>query len=167
MKQQIAGKTIDVLVKEELRAELRDVAQQIVSGYLRPPAPQRLRDGGELDASGDGTIVLSTVTVGMELVLNRLLIEADGYTPASPYTNAAAYFYLLRGDLPIDFLSLVSGATGAGSLPALATWTNSYAPRYRDGEKISVQIVSGPANGIVTVTADGFLSPLSPGEELF
>lgn len=138
--------------------ELRELFDEFAAGYLRAPSPFRDRSSVELDAAGAGSVVFEPIRAGLVFTLNRILVEVeDGSTPAAPYTAAGGYFLVKRGDLTVDFGSYVSGA---GSLPALKTFTDSYAPRFRGGEKMSVQFVAGPASTAAVVSIDGELAPI-------
>jgi hypothetical protein len=158
MRQEIAGKTIDTLTAEELRAELRSAMEFFASGYLRPPAYARPEGGVQLSAAGAGIIAeLYTVDVGMIFRLTRLFVTCNAATFGAPLANAGGIdVYRSSGGIneSID-------GTPFASLPQVATWSKSYAPTFRDGEIVRVGIVGGPANGQLYVRAAGFLEPLT------
>jgi hypothetical protein len=154
-----AGATLDTLTESELRAVLEEFA----SGYLRPPSPIRFTEGIPLDASGNGLVPCYQVPAGFDFLLTRLYLGAAAsggapFTPAAPFTNAGSYLYLLRSQEAIEQLNLAA----VPGLPFSFTWTDSYAPRWRDLETVTVQIVTGPLSGSVTARGQGVLRPLLP-----
>ncbi len=159
MKQQIAGKEVDLLVREELAAELRTAVEQLASGYLRPPQPVRARQGVEaLDGSGSGSVDVYRVDLGMMLLITRFIVEVPGSgDPETPFTSSG-YGLIQRNGEMLDFVSFVSFS---GGLPAVATWNESNGLRYRDGEAVVFSCVGGPADKPLVVSFEGMLAPLT------
>lgn len=149
---------LDLITAEEVKTTI----EQTISGYLRPTTPKRDEDGAVAPASGDMTVTLPPVPRGMEVIYNRVVIDAPGsaFTPASPYNAAGAYVALLRDQELIDFVSLVAGA--GGGIPYRWTWSTSYGIRLRDGEALSALVHVPPAAGTgIVLRADGYMSPIA------
>lgn len=163
-----AGEELDLLTQEELAGTLAG----IVSGFLRPTVPVRDVDGTPGVASGDVQLQLTMpVRPGYEFVLTRAVIDAPGsaFTPAAPYTAAGSYSQLMRatkntqlgqGDL-LDFVSNVAAATPPGGIPYRWLFGDSFGPRFREGEAVTVFIHVPPANTALRLLAEGYLSPLA------
>jgi hypothetical protein len=149
------GETIDFVSPDELRAILGEAASQ--QNRLSPQTSRPI-EGIVLDANGNGTVELYKVPAGMEFALHRIIIDADGITPAAPFTNPAGFAEILRGGAMFGFVSF---APAAGGLPAVNTWGSDNAIRYRNDEVVEVSIVGGPANGTIIIRAQGTLSPLT------
>ncbi len=140
MKQQIAGKEVDLLVREELAAELRTAVEQLASGYLRPPQPVRARQGVEaLDGSGSGSVDVYRVDLGMMLLITRFIVEVPGSgDPETPFTSS-----------------------GYGLIQRNGEMLESNGLRYRDGEAVVFSCVGGPADKPLVVSFEGMLAPLT------
>jgi hypothetical protein len=147
----VAGGEIDALSVDEARALFDELAGKLATRTVRPAKD------GRTDAAGALTLSVYTVPIGMELEVNRLLVTADGFTPAAPYLNAAGYLYVLRAGVVVDFLSLATGG-----LPALSTDGTGPAVRYRNGEDVGIALVSGPASTKVQAAIQGRLFPSAP-----
>lgn len=159
MKQQIAGKEIDVLTREELRSELRSIVEFYVSGYLRPPDQARPEGGAILSAGGVSVTPHAEIYVvdpGMIFRLTRLYVTVGSSTFAAPYAGSGGIsIYRGMGNVSeeIDGLPFTS-------LPQVGTWAKSNGPYIRDGESLRVGITGGPANGQLYVRAAGFLDSI-------
>jgi hypothetical protein len=151
-----AGAELDLLTEAELRGALDD-ARQAFAADLAADRGRTIRAGDMQPTSAAGYLLLQSVyrvPAGLELALHRLLVTADGYTPAAPYTNANGYLQVLRSGEVVDFTNL----TGTGSIPILSTDPDSQASRFRNGETIDVELVGGPASTRVKVLVQGWLS---------
>lgn len=163
-----AGEELDLLTQEELEGTLAG----IVSGFLRPTVPVRDVDGIAGVASGDAMVQLTMpVKPGYEFVLTRAVLDAPGsaFTPAAPYTAAGSYSSLMRatkgagpgvGDL-LDFASNVAGASPPGGIPFRWLFGDSFGPRFREGEVVSVFVHVPPVATALRLLVEGFLSPLA------
>lgn len=132
--------------------ELRGIIAEAFSGVGGAPEIVQARKDGTTDANGNLTLAVYTIPPGQEYVHTRMIVWAASATPASPWTGAGAYLLVLRNDIPVDFVSLVPGATG---LPAISTDSESQAPVFRQGDTLSVQLVSGPATTNIVVSIRG------------
>lgn len=141
------GEELDFLVREELQ----EVAEELLSGYLRPPDPIRPQNGEVTDASGDAVIELYRVVTGYQALITRLVVEVSGYNPTS--TPPAGYAYLLRSNELIDFVDFADG------VPAVGTWNESNAPRFYSTERVILQVYGAPADTAIVCRAQGFLLP--------
>lgn len=143
-----AGQEVDVLDAAEAREIVAELLERVRADR---EIPVRMGEGGQTDGAGAVTIPVYVVPLGREFALNRLLVDADGYTPAAPYTNAAGYIDVRRGGVRVDFVGLSNG------IPALSIDGKETANRFRNGETVEVVIVGGPANTSIQVEIHGML----------
>lgn len=144
MKQRVVpGGEIDAVTG----GEFRELAQVL----LRKDTMERVRasEVGALDGDGNGSVDIYGPPLGMEFRLCRLIVEANGYTYAAMFTNAAGSVAIKRGDVTVDGYNLAAGIPNAWSAGP------GSAPRYKNGERVTVAIVGGPADVSVTVSIEG------------
>lgn len=149
-----AGHTLELVSPGELREILGDVFPA-----RRGPELWRPVQALALDANGAGTVELDIVQAGMRFRLHRLYIDADGYTPADPYTNASAtdgYAEILQAGSP---RSSVVFSSGTGGIPA--DWSSSVGIGYHEHEAVEIAFVGGPASTVVVCRGEGVLEPLT------
>jgi len=137
-----------------LRAAIPLLNKRIVVSYVT----------GQTDASGNLDLVLYRVPQGMQFITTRVNVEATGFTPATPYTNAAGWLGLMKSDkfqqgTLIDFLPNPPVANGA-ILPASITDGATEAGVFRGGESIGLHIATGPATADIWVRFQGIEEPL-------
>lgn len=117
---------------------------------------------GNTDANGDLFLPIYQVAAGMEATVHRItgnaLVAATGvaYTPANPYSNAAAYLLFHEVDNPgqVGFSSLMDFGppTASGPIfPFLITDNSMQAMLVRGPRWITMQVESGPASTQVMV----------------
>lgn len=154
-----AGAEIDFLTADELQ-ELLD---RHFSGFLRPPQTVRVRDGFNLDSSGNSSrggtqvaIPIFEVPAGYTVRIHRIRIAPDGYTFGSPFTAAGGFWELQRAG---EFEAGGSFVSGVGSLPAVQSWGTADAPSYSNGESVDVYVNAGPASKPLRVGLQGTLEP--------
>lgn len=145
MKQAVVpGGTIDAATTAEVA--------ELVQALVRVDVYERVRESatGDLDANGDGVVQCYKVPVGMEFRLCRVLVTAAGYSYAAMFTNAAGGVTIERnGDVIIDGYNLAAGIPNAWSAGSGA------APRYKNGEMVTVRFVGGPPDTGVLVRIEG------------
>ena len=147
-----AGAEIDVLSPDEAReivVEALGRAREELNEIARPA------ESGVTDATGAVTIEVYTVPMGYEFALNRLVIDADGFTPGAPFKSGVGFIDVRRAGKRVDFVNLQNG------IPALAVDGPDTAIRFRNGEQLEVVLVGGPANTTVQVGAQGRLRLLA------
>jgi hypothetical protein len=155
VKQQLLpGGSIDALTPAEFDKRVQALLEHLSSDE----DVVRGSEVAKLDASGNGVVQVYVVPSGMKFNLHRVAVNADGFTPGVPFTNAAGYIDILRGSVRQDFLPL---AAAAGGIPAVWAQGGDAAIRYRNGEAVEVAIVGGPASTGVRVEIQGDLSPLT------
>lgn len=145
------GQELEIVTPGELRGILGEIFPS-----RKGPQEQRPEEALKLDASGSGTVELYTVPVGMRFRLHWLTVDADDYTPAVPFTNAAGYGEILRGGRMRDFVNFSSAS---GGIPAV--WSSSVGIPYHESERVEFSIVGGPPSKVVVIRADGVLEPLT------
>jgi hypothetical protein len=154
------GAELELLTREELRGELRELEQALA----RRPAVVRAEKSFETDANGDASASVYKVPLGMAFRLSRVLVQLDGFTAAVPFNGAGAYLEVRRNDVMVDFLSLVAGAAGGGSLPAkLDTESDSSAAWFANGDDVVVVLESVTASRSGVVRIQGLLEPVVLG----
>ncbi len=152
-----AGATIDFLTADEVR----QVVSEIFSGYLRPPETIRVAEGIKLDANGNSGIgaasiaeTVYTVPLGYKLRLHRFGVFLDGYTIASPYTNASGYLEIQRNDVTEDMISFA-----APGLPQVWSASDADAIEFQNGENVQVLVSGGPASTSLVLRMQGTIRP--------
>lgn len=152
-----AGQDIDFVSPDELRGILAEMRKDEIEGGA---TTWRATLNGSTNAAGTAKIDVLTVPLGRQFRLTRVVIIPDGFTPASPYTNAAGYVYVAReGGQVTDLFSLVSGQ---GSLPAVRTDSVASAAVFVNGEKVEIQIFGGPVSTNVVCYCQGVLEARRP-----
>ena len=119
---------------------------------------------GQTDGAGLLDLVIYRVPPGFQFIVTRLNVEAFGFSPAVPYTNAAGWIALMRSDkfaigTMVDFLPNPPVANGA-ILPASITDGVTEAGVFRGGESIGFHINAGPATTDIFVRLQGIEEPL-------
>lgn len=143
----IPGGELEYLSADEARALMRAELRAVVSERVQN------EQNGLADGTGAVSIEAYTVPVGMEFRLARVVIEADGFSYAAMFTNAAGSVTIRRGGVLLDGFNLSQGIPN--------TWTagSGNAPRYRNGEKVTLVVVGGPANANIVARVEGDLFP--------
>ena len=115
-----------------------------------------------LDGSGNGVCVVYNVAAGMEFCPSRIVFaDADGtYTPASPYSNAAAWVGVYRLDAgavggagpsteaftPGGLRDFGPSTAGGPILPGLLSDGFDTTANYKGPCSVGLRIVGGPAS---------------------
>lgn len=153
MKQKIVpGAELDILSPEEAGS----LIASLLGSQGRPEDRVRAEANKRTDAAGAVTLELYTVPVGQAFRLGRLLVSADGFTAAVPFTGAGAFVEILRNDVPVDFKSL----TAAPGLPALSEYSSFSAPYYTNGDMLAVRLTAGPSSTNIVARMEGLLEAL-------
>lgn len=118
---------------------------------------------GATDSSGNAVIGLYQVAAGVEAWLTRLVVNARVaasnaiYTPAVPYSNAAAYLALYQAASPAvndigdaGLLDFAPPTAGGPIFPGLFTDNSMQAAFVRGPAWYVLRVVSGPASSSVT-----------------
>jgi len=139
----VPGQEIDAATS----GELHELAQVL----LRKDTMERVRaaEVAPLDSDGNGTVDIYGPPLGMEFRLCRVIVEANGYTYAAMFTNATGSVAIKRGAVTVDGYNLAAGIPNAWSAGS------GSAPRYKNGEQVTVEIVGGPPGVSVTVSIEG------------
>ncbi len=164
MKQKLtAGGELEILTQ----GEFEDSLTAALSGFSRPPLIQRDIASFTLDSSGNSHIQGTTPNVpvpvhrvkpGYDLSVHRVIVEADGYTTAVPFTNTAGGISLYRNNNFVDGLNLGTALTG---LPFVFSYGGD-APILSGNDQLQILITGGPASVAITVTIQGTLETTSP-----
>lgn len=149
-------------------AELRQILASFQAGLdKRGPSSQFPSASILLDASGNafgeptgtnpGRLDVYTVPQGHSFALHRIIIDADGITPAAPFQNNAGYIDLIQRGRRVDFVNL---SVAAGGLPASKTWGTADSPRWVNGDRLRLEVHGGPPSTALKVYCQGTLQPL-------
>lgn len=158
------GPALSEMAEENAQAERagRVLEALAYANYLRREVDQVVRF--PFDANGDVKVLLYTSPAGNVSKLTRAVIDVQGFTPASPYTNAAAWaaLYAIPGistlippyaggasanehDADVGAMLDFAPATSGGPLfPGLFEYNEASAPRIRGGVSF-VLFVKGTA----------------------
>lgn len=147
----VPGAELDVLSPREARELLEDYFREEATTIVRAAAQ------GKTDANGHLLLNLYAPPQGFELLLTRLLVNADGFTPGNPFSAGAGYIDVLRGDRRVDFKSIAPGTTG---IPALLTTSSTAAVLARNGEQIAIELFIGPFSTGIEAELQGILRRL-------
>lgn len=149
----VPGGEVDAVTSEEFA--------QLVRALDRRDVVERVRaqQGVTLDATGFGVIEAYTVPQGMEFRLGRVVVEADGFSYAALFTNAAGSVTIQRGADAAGKGQVEDGYNLAAGLPNTWTAGSGSAPRYVSGEKVAIVLVGGPANTNVNARIQGDVMP--------
>ncbi len=151
-----------MLTREELRAELDSLRLALAL----KPAIVRAEKDGDTTAAGALTLEFYKVPLGMSFALTRLVVLADGFTPAVPFNGAGAFLELLRNDVPIAWASLVAAAAIApGALPfqLIDADSESSAAWFANGDCAAIRLTAGPVSTNIIARAQGVLEPIVQG----
>lgn len=166
MKAKLAhGTELEFITKDELR----EVLQEVASGWARPPQRARPVAAIGLNASGNSTaangdlagteaaVVVNVfqIPVGYSFRLHRATFEPDGSTFGSPFTNAAGFLNIMRGGLLQDGISF-----GSPGLPLVWSAGTADAIDYTNGESVGILVSGGPASKSLAVRLQGTLEPI-------
>lgn len=161
---EVAGPPMFDLVREIRQAQIvgEQLLKQADSLFDRRVVIQTAN--GTTTGAGILDLLLYNVPQGFEFTITRVNVEAVGFSPAVPYTNAAGWIAVCRGDRfavgsILDFLPNPPVASGA-ILPALFTDGANQAGIIRGGEKVSLHIETGPATTDVYVRLQGWQKPV-------
>jgi len=111
-----------------------------------------------LDGSGNYTGSGYDVRFGYKLTPLRIaIVDASGvYTPASPYTNAAAWIGLYQDDTgPGSMVDFGPGVAGGPIIPGVFMYSEDGGPICR--VQLGVTIRTGPANASLVINGLGVL----------
>lgn len=146
MKVQLAaGVDIDLATTDDVARIARKV-----DGLSRTYEPVWTGGNGKTDANGAIELQIAPSVDGKRLVVGRLIIWVDGYTPASPYTASTLWWGIFRGRGQ-NPASLVDMPIGTYSLPNLSEYSGRNAPTLRQGEDLYLGLTGGPATTNVNV----------------
>lgn len=141
-------------VYDKLRKHLRGVVNsQKVTTYIVSSK------NGSTDANGNLDLPIFNNTSGKHVVIGRVLLWADGYTPAAPFSGGWLALYSGQGFSPSDIFDMLPQNSGGQLLPNVASYSGHNALRLRMNESLSLHITSGPVSTNITGTVFGFLEP--------
>jgi hypothetical protein len=145
----------------EIDAVSGDEFQALVAALTRRDVVERVRaqENGKTDATGFLVLDVYFPPLGMEFRLSRVVVEADGFSYAVMFTNAAGSVTIQRNAGPDGHGQIEDGYNLSQGLPNTWTAGSGSAPRYISGEKVTLVIIGGPANVNVNVRIQGDVMP--------
>jgi hypothetical protein len=112
------------------------------------------------NASGTLNMRIYDVPDGMTFFLYKLIQWADGFTPAAPYSNAAAWSGIFHGQpSPANLADFAPYTTGGQLFPLTAEWGDG-APEFRQNDTVFFQCNGGPVSTNITILLFGELRSL-------
>jgi hypothetical protein len=119
---------------------------------------------GTTDGSGNLDLIMYRVPQGFQFITIRVVVEDATHSPGNPFTGAAAWIALIKGDKYaqgsiVDFLPNPPNANGV-ILPALFSDGVTEGPVFRGGESASIHINAGPPTTDIWARFQGFEVPL-------
>lgn len=154
---------------EKLGEEIEGLGRAVAT-LTEPDAPTGVASGNT-NADGNAFVPIYFAADGMQFRLHRAVIECQGYTPAAPYTNAAAWigiYALDQQQAPSTFTAigdqlqgalkdLAPSTVGGPIFPAVFTDNSMQAAEVRGPRGLVLVVVGGPASKRVTVNFQGSL----------
>lgn len=129
----------------------------------RPPETrrQRIPANVQLDASGNGEVIVWDVPAGMRFEMRRIFLTLTGSVPSDPNTGnvalnvAGKYVALLRSDTIVEYLQPQYGATI--QVPGVQTWSKEQGPFFANKEVIQIAASGLTADVVLNVYVEGIL----------
>lgn len=142
-------------------ATVHDVHQAVRA--IRRPDTELVRpeESGLTDGTGAVVIPIYTVPAGMEFRPHVLNVEADGFTPATPFQGAGGYWQLRVSGRVIDEGSFVAAAPSniAFQIPFTRNYGQMQGGIAVNLETLELNIVAGPATKLIRALVNGTLLP--------
>lgn len=125
--------------------------------------PFEMPFNSKTDTSGNLELTIFTNKNSRSIVIGRLVIWADGYTPAAPYSNADGWMgiYSNPGKNPASLRDYAPYVDGQQFLPNVARYSTQDALRFRESESCVLAVYGGPPSTNITGVAVGFQEPLA------
>lgn len=138
---------IELATKEDIVKINRNI-QKIREQY----EPDWLTANGKTDDDGFLNLLCIKGIVGKRLVIGRLVLLADGYTPAVPFTATDFWWGFYRGTTESTG-ALFDFPIGTFSLPNIAEYSGRNAPTLKPQEDLWLGMYEGPSNTNIVVNA--------------
>jgi len=141
----------------------RFAAVEQMFGRLLEKLQPRTREGwrfvksGQTDADGNATIIIFESEPMQKYALHRMYVHAGGYTWSAPYTGGGEALINVN-DSPWDGVSFTNTTPGYSALPCVFTASRLQAVEVQDGERLTLQIKSGPHSTRIEVRCVGVLT---------
>jgi hypothetical protein len=147
-----AGVKMEVVTKDDLEKALRN------SRVKR----ETIWEGasGATDSSGNLSLPILDIPIGKLLVLERLILWADGFDPDTVSTTGWFGLYHGRGQNPGQLADFSPQSSGAQVFPSLAEYNHNNAPRFKGGETMVGEFVGVVASTNVAVLIQACLEPV-------
>lgn len=146
-----AGMKVDLVSHDELEKAFRKsriIKETIWEG-----------ETGTTDGSGNLSLRVYQVPVGKLLVMERVILWADGYDPDTPSSTGWIGYYHGPGKNPSQLADFQPQTSGAQVFPGLAEYNHNNAPRFKGGENIYAEFVGCVASTGVGMMFQGCLEP--------
>lgn len=98
------------------------------------------------DASGSADFVIWQNKTNKTVLIGRVLLFADGYTPATPYSSGYAYLYRGTTFALLNAFDFVPNAPGEQVFPNVAEYSSRNALRLRNNDSLSLYVNGGPVS---------------------
>lgn len=147
-----AGLKFEICDKDDvanaIRESLRDHAETIWEGA-----------SGKTGNNGNLSLEVYKVPAGKRLILERVILWADGFTPASPSSVGWIGIFHGPGQNIGQLADFQPQTSGAQVFPGLAEYNHNNAPRFKGGESMYAEFFAVVASTNVSVLFQGKLVP--------
>lgn len=135
-----------------------------------PPFVESVQRGYSQLTDGNGNLSMRVYDVedGKFFALYKVLLFADGFTPASPFSGASAWLGIYHGNPgPLGQLGMANLADFAPSspggqlFPSTFEYGDAQAPKFKAPDNVGFGLVNGPANTNITVMLFGELRSIT------
>ena len=114
---------------------------------------------GKTDANGNLDLQIYQNSMQRHFVVGRLVLWADGYTPAAPWSGANTWGTIQSGVGHGNFKDFFPYTAGASCLPNIADYSGINGLRFDKSEVVWLHLVGGPVSTNITARIYGFAEP--------
>lgn len=158
---EIIGVEAELIAKLATKDDLKKMRKKLLE---RPYLKRFIAIGsGETDTNGNADFPIWNVPKNKTFFLYKAIIWADGYTPASAYSNAAAWLGIFHGpgQSPVNLADFAPYVSGSQIFPITFEWGTKEGPEFRGDDNPWLGVTKGPASTNVTALLFGELEDLT------
>lgn len=147
-----AGVKFDIVTHEELKKALESLKDN----------PETIWEGnnGSTDASGNISLFVYRVPAGKLLVVERLIIWADGVNPHTPDTTGWWGLYSGAAQNPGNLLEYAPQPGQTTVVPFINSYNHNAAPRFNGGTEVYLYGTTMKVSTNIGVIFQGCLEPV-------
>lgn len=142
---------VDVATKADIERMMRN-RDPYIEKVFRPYS-------GLTDANGNLVLRVYDVEDGKAFSVGKIILWADGFTPASPYSNAAAWVGIFHGNQPspANLADFAPYSPGGQIFPGTFEYGLLEAPEFKAPDNVTIGVFSGPPSTNITCLLFGEL----------